>query len=56
MSNSWLPTALNSSPILLSVSTAGSSKNRAEISGDAPMKSPAPTTTLFTFWAFMRCT
>ena len=51
LSNSWLPTALNSRPMRFSVSTDGSSKNSAEISGDAPMKSPAPTTTLFGFSA-----
>ena len=56
LSNSWLPTALNSTPILFSVSIAGSSKNRADTSGEAPMKSPAPTTTLSGFCAFSLAT
>ena len=46
LSNSWLPTALNSRPMRLSVSTEGSSKNSEEISGEAPIESPAPTTTV----------
>ena len=52
LSNSWLPTALNSRPMRFSVSTAGSSWNSDEISGDAPIMSPAPTTTFSGFCAF----
>ena len=48
-SNSWLPTALNSTPMRFSVSTAGSSWKSAEMSGEADTKSPAPTTTLSGF-------
>ncbi len=56
LSNSWLPTDVKSTPTWLSASTAGSSKNRADTSGDAPTKSPPPTTTLFGSCAFSRAT
>ena len=56
LSNSWLPTEVKSTPTWFSTSTAGSSKNSAEISGDAPTKSPPPTTTLCGFCAFRRAT
>ena len=46
-SNSWLPTALTSRPISFIASMVGSSWNRADSSGLAPMRSPADTTTVF---------
>jgi len=56
LSNSWLPTDVKSTPTWFITSTAGSSKNSAEISGEAPMKSPPPTTALRGFWLFRRAT
>ena len=46
-SNSWLPTALRSRPILFIASMVGSSWKAAESSGLAPMRSPAETTSEF---------
>ena len=46
-SNSWLPTPLKSSPMRFIASMVGSSWKRAEIRGDAPMRSPAETNTEF---------
>ena len=51
LSNSWLPTALTSRPIRPSDSIVGSSRNRAESSGVAPIKSPAATKMWFGFLA-----
>src|SRR5688572_16243802 len=45
-SNSWLPTALKSRPIWLKASIVGSSWNKAESKGLAPIRSPAETTTV----------
>ena len=42
-SNSWLPTALMSRPRRFMASMVGSSWNRAETSGEAPIRSPAET-------------
>ena len=42
-SNSWLPTELICSPISFISSIVGSSWNAALTSGDAPIRSPAPT-------------
>ena len=50
-SNSWLPTALRSSPIWFIASIVGSSWNAAESSGLAPIRSPAETTSEFGFVA-----
>ncbi len=43
-SNSWLPTALRSSPIWFIASMVGSSWNRLDSRGLAPIRSPADTT------------
>jgi hypothetical protein len=51
LSNSWLPTAAICRPIRLSDSTDGSSRNSADSSGDAPIRSPAATTAWFGFSA-----
>ena len=51
LSNSWLPTALTSSPIAPSASTVGSSWNSADSSGVAPIRSPAATKMWFGFFA-----
>ena len=45
-SNSWLPTALTSSPISFSASIVGSSWNSDDSSGLAPTRSPAATTSV----------
>ncbi len=42
-SNSWLPTLETSTSMLLSVSMLGSSLNRPDIEGEAPIRSPAAT-------------
>ena len=46
-SNSWLPTALNSRPTMFIAITDGSSRNKDEDKGEAPIRSPAATTTVF---------
>ena len=43
-------------PIWFNVSTAGSSKNSADTSGVAPIRSPPPTTTVLGLAARMRAT
>ncbi len=46
-SNSWLPTPAMSSPMRFIASMVGSSWNSAEMSGEAPIRSPAETITEF---------
>ena len=50
-SNSWLPTAFRSSPIWFIASIVGSSWKSADSSGDAPIRSPADTTSVLRFSA-----
>ena len=56
-SNSWLPTPVTSSPSAFIASIVGSSWNGAESSGLAPIRSPAPTVSVFGFCArsCLRC-
>ncbi len=53
-SNSWLPTEETSRPSLPSSSTVGSSWYAAEISGEAPIRSPAATTAEFLLTSDLR--
>src|ERR671923_1287968 len=48
-SNSWLPTPVTSSPSSFMASIVGSSWSNAEMSGLAPIRSPAPTVIVFGF-------
>jgi len=48
-SNSWLPTALMSRPRAFIASIVGSSWNSAEVSGLAPIRSPADTVSVLRF-------